>query len=84
MPDLVQVRFNRHHPTQDYCIKIQLIDAFLNENGPFQKVGANIDSDLFPGILNDGKNGLAAVISTVCDEGELESFPLFGWPCSWV
>ena len=54
MPYLVEIRFNTHAPTEDQCIKIRLIHAFLNKHCPLQEIGAHINADLFPGVLGDG------------------------------
>ena len=67
VPDLIKIRVDTHAPAQHNGIKIKFVDAFLNKHGPFHKIRAHIDSDLFPGILGDSQYGFAQVVAVVGD-----------------
>ena len=84
MPDLIKVGVDSHVPAQNQGIKICFVHPFLNKHRPLQKIGADIDADLFPGILGNGQNGLSKVVAAVGDQGELKSFSVFFKPAVLV
>ena len=72
VPDLIEVWINSHGPAQHQGIKVQLVYPFLYKHGPFKKICLHVDADLFPGVLRDGQNSFADVITAVGNEGELQ------------
>ena len=80
VPDLEKVRLDSHAPAKNQGIEIGLIHTFLDEDRPFQEVGADVDPDLPPLVLGDGQDGLPEIISVVCDQRELKSFSIFLQP----
>jgi len=77
MPDLIKIRLNPHLPAQNQRVEIELVDSLLDKDRPFKHSRPDVDSDLSPGILNNGHHGFANVIPAVGNQGELELLPIF-------
>ena len=84
MPDLEKVRLDSHAPAKNQGIEIGLIHPFLDEDRPFEEIGADVDPDLPPLVLGHGQDGLPEIISIVCDQRELKPFSIFLQPALLV